>query len=206
MHEGNFSIDLYRTDFQNQLIADLDKNARAIVINNLNGGISYSNSLLATVNYDVLPRFEVRLAAKYTDVQQTTNGILQQKILQPQFRALLNLHYETFDKDWNFNVTTHFIGAQRLPEVLLTQTTTADIPQYRLDKTSPAFFTLAAQINKKFGKRWEIYAGGENLTNYTQQNPILFANDPQNAAFDASTVFAPLVGAMGYLGVRYTIE
>ena len=208
MHEGNFSIDAYRTDFQNQLVADLDANARYIVINNLNGGISYSNSLLATVNYDVVPRFEVRLAAKYTDVQQTTNGSLQQKILQPQFRALLNLHYETFDKDWNFNATTHFIGAQRLPEVLLSSsyTNTNEIPQYRLDKVSPAFFTVAAQINRKFGKRWELYAGGENLTNYTQPNPILFANDPTNAAFDAATVFAPLVGAMGYLGVRYTVE
>jgi outer membrane receptor for ferrienterochelin and colicin len=206
MNEGNFSLDLYRTDFENQLVADLDANARTLVINNLNGGKSYSNSVLATVNYDVLPRFEVRLAAKFTDVQQTTNGILQQKILQPQFRALLNLHYETFDKDWNFNIVTHFIGEQRLPEVLLSQNTTALIPQYRLDKKSSAFFTLATQINRKINNRWEIYAGGENLTNYTQQNPILFANDTQNPAFDAATVFAPLTGAMGYLGLRYVIE
>jgi outer membrane receptor for ferrienterochelin and colicins len=206
MNEGNFAIDLYRTDFENQLVADLDVNARTIVINNLDGGKSYSKSLLATVNYDVLPRFEVRLAAKFTDVQQTTNGILQQKILQPQFRALLNLHYETFDKDWNFNVVTHFIGEQRLPEVVLEQGYSAAIPQYRLNKKSPAFFTMAAQVNKKFGKRWELYAGGENLTNYTQTNPILFANDPQNPAFDAATVFAPLVGVMGYVGVRYVVE
>lgn len=208
MHEGNFSIDAYRTDFQNQVVADLDISTRSLYIQNLGAAVSYANSILATVNYDVVPRFEVRLAAKYTDVQQTTGGVLQQKILQPQFRALLNLHYETFDKDWNFNANAHYVGAQRLPEVYLPQGSVAtnDIPQYRLDGVSPAFFRIDAQINRKFGKRLEVYIGGENLTNYTQPNPILFANDPQNPAFDAATVFAPLVGAMGYIGIRYTVE
>ena len=55
-------------------------------------------------------------------------------------------------------------------------------------------------------KRWEIYIGGENLTDFRQKNPVLGASDPYGAGFDASRVWGPIVGAMGYVGFRFKIK
>ena len=30
---------------------------------------------------------------------------------------------------------------------------------------------MTAQVTKKFGNKWELYVGAENLTNYTQKKP-----------------------------------
>jgi outer membrane receptor for ferrienterochelin and colicins len=47
--------------------------------------------------------------------------------------------------------------------------------------------------------------GVENATNYKQKNPIYSSSDPFNEAFDASQIWAPVFGTMGYLGLRWTI-
>ena len=40
---------------------------------------------------------------------------------------------------------------------------------------------------------FEIYAGGENLTNYFQKNVIIAADQPFGNYFDASMVWGPVV-------------
>ncbi len=211
MHEGSVNLDVYRTDFQNQIVTDLDAASQIIYIQNLNGK-SFSNSVLLTASYFPIPRFEVKAAYKWTDAQTTTGGVLQQRVLQPQHRGLINLHYQTFKKDWDFNLNSHIIGEQRLPVFIKkTDSGFVDYPKenietYRFTGVSPAYFLVNAQINKRLGNNWELYFGGENLTNYTQKNPILSANDPEGAFFDATTIFAPITGAMGYLGVKWTLK
>ena len=78
-------------------------------------------------------------------------------------------------------------------------------PEAHLPEKSPAYCLLNAQITKKF-RRWEIYAGGENLTNYKQKNPIIASDDPFGENFDATVIYAPISGIMGYLGVRFTLK
>ncbi len=211
MHEGSVNLDVYRTDFQNQIVTDLDAFSQIIYIDNLNGK-SFSNSVLATATYFPIPRLEVKAAYKWTDAQTTTGGVLQQRVLQPQHRGLINLHYQTFKKDWDFNLNTHIVGEQRLP-IFIKKTYSGfvdypkeNIEEYRFSGVAPAYFLVNGQINKRLGNNWELYFGGENLTNYTQKNPILSANDPEGAFFDATTIFAPITGAMGYLGVKWTLK
>ena len=83
--------------------------------------------------------------------------------------------------------------------------TSINPPEYQLPDQSPDFFILNAQITKKF-RTWEIYAGGENLLNYKQKNPILSADNPFGEHFDASIIYAQIKGAMGYLGIRWNIN
>ena len=52
----------------------------------------------------------------------------------------------------------------------------------------------------------EIYLGGENLTNYSQPNPIVSAEDPYGSNFDASLIWAPIFGTMYYAGLRFRIK
>ena len=64
--------------------------------------------------------------------------------------------------------------------------------------------TTNAQVTRKF-KAFDIYVGGENLTNERQKLPIQGMDNPQGSLFDVSQVYAPLMGIRGYIGLRWTL-
>jgi hypothetical protein len=64
---------------------------------------------------------------------------------------------------------------------------------------------LYAQVTRRF-KLWEIYVGGENLTNFTQKYPVIGANDPFGSHFDTSIVWGPILGRMVYAGIRVILK
>jgi hypothetical protein len=62
-----------------------------------------------------------------------------------------------------------------------------------------------AQVTRTFVD-WEYYAGGENLTNFKQANPIVDPFNPAGNRFDAGMNWGPIVGRILYLGMRYRIR
>lgn len=196
--KSNLSLDYYYTHFMNQTVIDLDSDPRQVIISNLHGK-SYSHSAQAELTLFPIARFEIILAYRFNSVWLTTNEDLQQKAMVSPHKAVLNLHYATkFDK-WKFNTTLQFNSSMRLPS------TTQNPEPYQLGDRSKPYFILNAQITKKL-KAWELYVGGENLLNVKQKNPILSADDPFGDYFDASIIYAPIHGAMAYIGVRWIIK
>ena len=55
-------------------------------------------------------------------------------------------------------------------------------------------------------KDFSVYIGGENLLSYTQENPIIDSENPTSSFFDASLIYAPVMGRMIYTGLRYKIK
>jgi hypothetical protein len=78
--------------------------------------------------------------------------------------------------------------------------------QYQLPVNSPTVGTLNAQITKVFSPKFEVYLGGENITNIKQSNPILSADNPFGSNFDTTFVYGPIFGSMYYIGLRYKIN
>ena len=194
---GQFSIDYYYVHFVNQAVVDRDNSAREVWIYNLNGS-SFSQTVQAQVTLEPVKRFEVRLAYRYLDVQTTFTTGLRQRPMIPVHRGFINLAYSTRSK-WDFDLTTQFIGKQRLPDL-------AENPEVlRFSSYSPAFMNLNAQVTKTLGN-WQIYVGGENLLNVVQQNLIVDAANPYGTYFDASMVWGPAMGAMVYTGFRYELK
>lgn len=193
---GQATIDVYRTNFQNQIVVDLDQSARQVSFYNLTGK-SFSNSLQAQVDYELIKRLDVRLAYRWFDVQTTyTRGRLE-KPLVARHRAFINLGYKT-DHDWAFDFTFNWQGAKRLPY-------TGDNPRaFQLSSQAPAFTQINAQISKQWDK-WNVYLGVENLNNFVQPHPILAADQPFGPHFDSSLIWGPIFGRMTYLGVRFRI-
>lgn len=205
--EGSLNIDAYRTDFENQLISDVDISADEVHFYNLRGQ-SFSNSVLISWTQDILKGLELRLAYKFNDVRATMNDTLRWQTFAPYHRGLIALHYVTPNKSWQFNVNAQFTGPQRLPFL---NGFIADLPEYRQNGYAPAFVIFNGQVTKYFKNGFEFYIGGENLSNYTQEAPILgfdnpFGNSQTGRAFDATAVFAPIMGVMGYAGMRYTFK
>ena len=69
---------------------------------------------------------------------------------------------------------------------------------------SPVYPMLYAQITRKF-KGFDVYIGGENLTNFRQKDAILGADNPFGRTFNASSIWGPLMGTKVYAGLRYTL-
>jgi len=196
----NFTLnaDLYQTQFQNQIIVDQESYAGLVKVSNLEGESVTTSALLSTT-YDVIENLSVKLAYKWNHIEYDQAGQRIEKMLAPKDRALLALHYTTPDKKWEFSNTTSWIGQQDyLERQLIGETVT------QVRKTSDSFVTTNAQVTKKWDK-FDIYIGGENLTNYTQENPVQHGATPQSDLFDVSQVYAPLMGIRGYIGFRWNI-
>lgn len=192
-----FSIDLYRTDFQKQIIADRE-DVDKIRFYNLDGK-SYANSLQIEATYEILPGFTSKIAWKYDDVWVQYNDGLKRKPLLPIFKLLGNLNYSTKNKKWMFNLTCQYFSKTRIPS------TEKNSEVYRLPTYSKGFVNLLSQINYFINKRFEVYLGSENMLNYMQPNAIIDAQNPFGNNFDASLIYGPVDGIRIYAGFRYNL-
>ena len=193
--EGSFNADAYRTDFENQVIVDIEDPTK-LRFYNLDGE-SYSNSIQFDFNYELFDRFDVKLAYKINQVYSTYDGEKMLAPLVPENRALVNFAYATNHiNKWMFDATWNYIGESRIPYH----------PLIEDNKTvSDPFYVINSQVTKKF-KTYDVYLGGENLLNYKQENPILGGDDPFGSNFDASIIWAPAVGRLIYTGIRLKIN
>ena len=200
--KGDITFDFYRTHFQNQVVVDWE-NPQRISFYNLEGE-SYANSFQTEVNYFINEYLNVRLAYKFYDIETDyTSGKLS-KPLTPNHRFFANISYETkpveLIKQWKFDLTYNFIGDQRLPD------TSSNPIEYQLEEYSNSYSLLNAQVTKVFSKKFEMYFGVENLTNFTQKNPILASDTPFGANFDSTIIYGPIFGRMFYSGLRFKID
>jgi outer membrane receptor for ferrienterochelin and colicin len=191
------NADYYRTDFINQVIIDMDREAGFVYFYNLDGK-SYSNSFQVDLTFQPFSGLELVTAYRLNDVQMTYDGNLEQKPMVNKHKAFLNASYTTDDADWIFDFTFNLNGGGRLPN------TSANPVEYQLDKTYPAYIMLHGQVEKEFDM-FSIYLGVENLLDYKQPNPILAYNDPFGKYFDSSMIWAPIEGRVIYVGMRFKL-
>jgi len=200
--DADVTFDFYRTDFQNQVVVDWE-NPFEINFYNLEGQ-SFANSFQFEFNHNTFEGFDLRLAYKYYDIQTDFNSGRLEKPLVPKHRLFANAGYETHRTDkgtqWKFDATYNWISAQRFPS------TDLSAPQFQLDDFSPTIGTLNLQVTKVFSPKFEIYLGGENVTNVRQPNPILSADNPFGSNFDSNFVYGPIFGSLYYAGLRYKIK
>lgn len=190
--------DFFRTDFQDQVLADLDISPNKIVFYNLDGN-SYANSFQTQLDFVPAKNLELRLAYKYYDVQADYLGGKREIPFMAKNRGFFNASYSTEKNSkggfWNFDTTLQLVGKQKLPNL------NANPAEFRLPEYSASFATLNAQVSRNFNKNIRVYLGGENLTGYTQDQPIIDAKNPFGNYFDGGMVYAPIMPANVYLGL-----
>ncbi len=193
--------DFFRTDFQDQVLADLDVSPNKIVFYNLDGK-SYANSFQTQL--DIIParNLDLRLSYKYYDVKADFLGGERDIPFMAKHRGFFNAAYTTNKSNkgafWNFDATLQIVGPQKLPDLNDNPT------EYRLAEYSDTFATLNAQVSRNFNENIRVYLGGENLTSYTQERPIIDAANPFGNYFDGGMVYAPIMPANIYVGMDVT--
>lgn len=195
--DGAFSTDYYYTNFKNQVVVDAE-NPNSVNFYNLTG-LSFANSLQVQFDYELIHKLDIRLAYRWYDVKTDYSGVLKERPLVAAHRAFANIGYET-KNSWKFDYTVQWIGSKRVPSVY------GHHSMIEPETYSPSFVLMNAQISKIWKEDFEVYLGGENLTNYMMHDPIIGAGNPYATGFDASMIWGPVMGANIYAGLRYKIR
>lgn len=201
--KGNIQLDLYRTEFTNQVVIDLEQSTQEVNVYNLDGN-SFANSLQTEINYELNKRFDIRLAYRYLDVKTTYESNEQNLPFVSKNRAFVSLSYSSRKSKkgglWKGELTSQWIGQQRIPSTITSPS------QYQLNSNAPDYFLINSQITRIFNKHFEVYLGGENLTNFKQEDPIVQVNNPNGEYFDSSLIWGPIMGSNYYIGLRWTVQ
>ena len=185
-HVLKLNAEYYYTTFNNQAVIDYDADDSRIWIHDLQGK-SRSHVFQVDANYTPVAGLDITAAYRLNDVKCTYGGVLTTKPLTSRYKALLSLSYKLQPLElWQFDATMQLNGGGRLPN---------DMGTYK------AFEQLSAQVTRFF-RHFDIYIGGENLTNFKQKNPIINASNPWTSSFEPTLVYGPVEGAMAYMGIR----
>ena len=192
----NLNAEYYYTDFLKQVVVDMDTDPHEIAFYNLNGR-SYSHVFQVEANYPLFKGFTLTAAYRFTDAKTTYNGELKERPLTSRYKGLVTASYKTPLEIWQFDATLQLNGGGRMPS------------RYILEDGTPSwsarygsFEQLSVQITRYF-RRWSIYVGGENLTNFKQKNPIIDAANPWGENFDSTMIWGSVHGAKAYIGIRF---
>ncbi len=193
--------DFFRTDFQDQVMVDLDRSPQQLTFYNLEGK-SFANSFQTQWDFTPFKNFDVRLAYKYYDVQADYLDGKREVPFMAKHRGFVNLAYSTNKNNnggfWSFDTTLNLVGKQRLPN------TSSNPEEFQLPTYSQSYAILNAQISRNFNKKIRAYLGGENLTSYYQKNAIVDFKNPFGNYFDGGMVYAPIMKANFYVGFDVT--
>lgn len=194
-HRGAITADVYRTDFENQVIADWYQNQYEVHFYNLDGA-SFSNSAQLELTYSPFKRADLKTAYRYYDVKtKYEDGLFNVPFISTH-RGFLNMSYETRN-GWTFDATGVLTGPKSVPGKVDGELT--GVPT-----ESPWYFTANAQVGKLWEKqKFEVYVGSENITNFRQSNPIVGADEPFGSRFDASLIWGPIFGRNVYAGLKW---
>lgn len=194
----SMGAEFYRTSFIDQLVVDTESSATEILFYPLDGK-SYANSYQLDVKYQPFDGLDVTVAYRGNDVKQTIGGQLLEKPLTSRYKGLLTLNYTTPGKSWMFDYTWQLNGGGRIPQ------TPGAPAMFQPEKEFNSFTVMNAQVTKYF-KKWSVYLGAENLTNFSMDHPVIGAEDPNGPWFDATKIWGPVLGRKIYAGLRFTIN
>lgn len=191
------SVEYYLTRFLKSFTADFDTDPHEILYYWTDSKFS-NNSVQVELTARVLPELTLTGAYRYSDSKSFygKKGI-QQNPLISRSKGLFTVSWTPQMGLWQTDVSLAINSGGRMPN------------PYQLDDLSwswndkfKTYCTLNAQVTRNF-RHWAVYIGGENLTGFTQKNPIIGASNPWGNTFDSTMIWGPLHGAVVYVGFRY---
>lgn len=229
--ELQLSGEYYYTKFLDGVIADMDRSLHGITLynmHNVDGAQYFSHNWQVEANMEILRGWSMTAAFRYTDVKQTNFNTaanefqLRDKPLQNKFKGIITTSYQTPLKTWQFDLTAQFNGEGRMPDGFVIPEGSNQYTMHNGYIYHKWYPQLLGQVTKFF-RTWSIYLGAENITNFTQDNPIVGERvlgdkairreakgggfvDPYSANYDASMIWAPIHGWKMYLGFRWALE
>lgn len=190
---GTMNVDVYRSNFSEQVVAEYDDDPRLIVFRNIEG-TSTADNVMAEITGDIAP-LTFRLSYTLADVYETRNGSNRSLPFVTRDRVLGVVTAASADDAWQATVTAEWRGAQKLPD-------TRSYPvEFRLPESGDPYTLLHLHVQRSW-EAFDLYAGAENLLDFRQDTPILNAANPFQPWFEPGFAWGPVKGREVYLGIR----
>jgi hypothetical protein len=196
-YPAKFITDAFHTRFLHLIGIDRDQRPDLMVIGKIDQ--SRYNAIQTDLHLQPHRRIELRISYRFIEnMLWLANGMRQQPMLSKhRFVGILSMKNR---KKWYMDAIFQWNSPKRLPQTL-------DLPEKeQMPAWSPAFTIINLQIRKDIGTKWEWYAGGENLLNVVQNNPVLSVTNPNQPWFDAAYAWGPVNGVNAYMGFRLKIK
>ena len=214
------SFDYFRTQFSQQMVVDYEHLANAIDFYALDGNRSYTDNFQLDFSVDPVERFNITVTCRYTNamIELAGQGLVE-KPMTSRFKGVLNMQYATNLNKWIFDFTASLNGSCRVYNFMeqvnedgsMTLQPKAGVERMYKNGRTPVYPLLYAQVTRRF-KGWDVYAGVENMTGFRQKDIILGYDrsdngivSPEQASFDASCIWGPLMGVKAHIGFRFTL-
>ncbi len=205
-YEPSISAEWYYTDFKEQMLINFDVDPHIIMVSNLDGRRSFSNTAQFEASFKPFRGFTLTGAYRHTTVKQpllneipneNENPKLVQKPLTGRNKIVATASYETKLKKWQFDLTAQCNGKGNMPK--------PDEENPLWERTYDAFTLFNAQVARHF-RYLDIFVGCENIGDFKQKNPIINAKEPWSENFDGTMIYGPIEGRKFYLTVKYKID
>jgi outer membrane receptor for ferrienterochelin and colicins len=195
---GYVSMDLYNTSFRNQIFPDYDSDPNKAILKNYKGR-SVSTGFQLEANCNFFEKWNVRMGYVYLDVYQEKEGKKYVLPFNTNHRINASFSFAPKHKKWHADANFHWYGEQRLPNTDMNPT------EYQRPEKSDPFMLINTQFTYAW-KKWEWYAGVENIFDFRQKQPIIGWQDPFGPYFDTQFVWGPTRGREAYLGLRFKLK
>lgn len=199
-YPATFSADYFYTRFGRNLVIDQELAAEKIYVypsekSATTHTIQFDVSATPTKGLDLYAAFRLTSSYQYCRKQSDSMGDLTwihvERPLTDRYKGLLNAQLYTPFRRWIFDATVQLNGPTR-------------VPNETGSSLSPAYVQLYAQLTHKV-KRCDLYLGCENIADYRQKNPVLYAEEPFSTDFNSMNVWGPLMGRRIYIGLRFNL-
>lgn len=198
------SVEYFHTEFKQKLIADMHEGSTVTLaeLSTIEDGRSYTDNIQADLSLEPLRGLSLGTTLRYTLAKQSRlDGTLDYTPMTPSYKAVLTARYALPLDKWIFDGTLSFNGPCKVWDFMKGLKDAEGNLLYP-DGNTPVYPLVYLQVTHRM-KGWDWYIGCENLTNFTQKNVLI--GDTHSPTFDASQVWAPLMGRRVYAGVRVTI-
>ena len=196
------NADLYYSLFQNKIVLDMEQAHDRVHFYNQKDQ-TRSLYFLVMANLELTKQMRFRGAYKFNHYEVGFASGLRTPPLFARHRGLITLEYTSKNELWDFNMSTQFVGKQNfaaqigIPDIIDITNHVGVAPDYQL---------YNIHINRKFSDKFEAYIGGENLSNFIQERPIIDYENPFGSHFNASQIYAPTLGIRAYVGMRWILK
>ncbi|MFR9603132.1 MAG: TonB-dependent receptor [Rikenellaceae bacterium] len=193
--DATISFDYFRTEFGSQVIVDQEMDGEYVHIYSSQER-STTDSYQVDLTWKPNEHLDLFATFRYTKSDMTLNNAdgttySVERPLVSRFKTLVNAQYATHLRRWTFDLTAQLNGPSRMPN-------------YAGGGDSPIYPIFFAQVSRRV-RGWEIYAGCENIGNYTQHTSIIGADNPFSSEFNSTAIWGPLMGRKFYVGARFNL-
>lgn len=186
---ARIEVNAHYTRFSDKILPDYNTDQTKIIYKN-SAGYTISNGVSLSFEYQFLFPARLKLSYDFLDTYTMEENVRKETEFNPghSFNVLADYDFESIPLE--INISGKITGAQKMPEIT---------GEFARPLYSPAYSVWDAKLTWSYS-RVKIFAGINNLFDYTQDSPLIDPGNPFGDNFDTIYIYGPILGREFILG------